>query len=104
MTLIIYDSTGAILTVQDGNYVSPEGELKFVEKDIPDGYIVKSVDPETKEPVLKEIPKTEEQQKLADLEAKQAEDDERYIDQEYRLTLLELGLDDTETAPDSNGQ
>lgn len=74
------------------------GKIASLEADIPDGYRLDSINPETKEPVLKEIPKTEEQQKLADLEAKQAEDDERYIDQEYRLTLLELGLDDTETA------
>lgn len=73
------------------------GEIASLEVDIPEGYRLDSINPETKEPALKEIPKTEEQQKLADLEAKQAEDDERYIDQEYRLTLLELGLDDTET-------
>ena len=80
------------------------GKIASLEVDIPDGYRLDSINPETKEPILKEIPKTEEQRKLADLEAKQAEDDERYVDQEYRLTLLELGLDDTETTPDSNGQ
>lgn len=97
-TIIIYKDSGEIIFSQSGSDVSLEGDVNAIEIDVPAGYYVKFVDPETNEPVLKEIPKTEEQQKLADLEAKQAEDDERYIDQEYRLTLLELGLDDTETA------
>lgn len=97
----IYTADGHIIMLLSDTGL---GEIASLEADIPDGYRLDSINPETKEPVLKEIPKTEEQQKLADLEAKQAEDDERYIDQEYRLTLLELGIDDTETAPDSNGQ
>lgn len=97
----IYTSTGRIILTTTETGI---GSVSAIEAEIPDGFYSESVNPETKEPILKEIPKTEEQQKLADLEAKQAEDDERYIDQEYRLTLLELGLDDTETAPDSNGQ
>lgn len=98
---IIYTTTGRILMTTSETDL---GTVAAVEAEIPDGFYAESINPETKEPVLKEIPKTEEQQKLADLEAKQAEDDERYIDQEYRLTLLELGLDDTETTPDSKGQ
>lgn len=91
----IYTADGHIIMLLSDTGI---GKIASLEVDIPDGYRLDSINPETKEPVLKEIPKTEEQQKLADLEAKQAEDDERYIDQEYRLTLLELGLDDTETA------
>lgn len=91
----IYAEDGHIIMLLSDTGI---GKIASLEVDIPDGYRLDSINPETKEPVLKEIPKTEEQQKLADLEAKQAEDDERYIDQEYRLTLLELGLDDTETA------
>lgn len=90
----IYTADGHIIMLLSDTGL---GEIASLEADIPDGYRLDSINPETKEPVLKEIPKTEEQQKLADIEAKQAEDDERYIDQEYRLTLLELGLDDTET-------
>ena len=92
---LIYTTTGRILMTTSETGI---GSVSAIEAEIPDGYYAESVNPETKEPVLAEIPKTEEQKKLADLEAKQAEDDERYIDQEYRLTLLELGLDDTETA------
>ena len=91
---LIYTTTGRILMTTSETDL---GTVSAIEAEIPDGFYAESINPETKEPVLKEIPKTEEQQKLADLEAKQAEDDERYIDQEYRLTLLELGLDDTET-------
>ena len=96
-TTIIYTTTGRILMTTSETGI---GLVSAIEAEIPDGFYAESINPETKEPVLAEIPKTEEQQKLADLEAKQAEDDERYIDQEYRLTLLELGIEDT----DSTGQ
>lgn len=91
-TTIIYTSTGQIILTTSETSL---GTVSALEAEIPEGFYADSVNPETGEPVLKEIPKTEEQQKLADLEAKQAEDDERYIDQEYRLTLLELGIEDT---------
>lgn len=94
MYTLIYTTTGRILMTTSETGI---GSVSAIEAEIPDGFYAESINPETKEPVLKEIPKTEEQKKLADLETKQAEDDERYIDQEYRLTLLELGLDDTET-------
>lgn len=96
-TTLIYTTTGRILMTTSETSL---GAVSTLEAEIPEGFYAESVNPETKEPVLAEIPKTEEQQKLADLEAKQAEDDERYIDQEYRLTLLELGIEDT----DSTGQ
>ena len=89
MQTIIYNKSGRIImaTSQIGL-----GTISAIEYDVPAGYYVESVNPETGEPVLKENPKTEEQQRLDELEAKQAEDDERYIDQEYRMTLLELGI------------
>lgn len=95
MYTLIYTTTGRILMTTSETSL---GAVSALEAEIPEGYYAESINLETKEPVLAEIPKTEEQQKLADLEAKQAEDDERYIDQEYRLTLLELGIEDTETA------
>ena len=95
MQTIIYSESGKIIMTTSETAL---GAVSAIECDVPDGYYVERVNPETGEPVLKENPKTEEQQRLDELEAKQAEDDERYIDQEYRMTLLELGLDDTETA------
>lgn len=89
MQTIIYNSTGRIIMTTSEIGL---GKVSAIEYEIPDSYYVESVNPETGEPVLKENPKTEEQQRLDELEAKQAEDDERYIDQEYRLTLMELGL------------
>ena len=89
-TLIVYNSAGKIVVAVSGEE-SYEGAAMTV-ADVQDGYYVKSISPETGEPVLAEIPKTEEQQRLDELEAKQAEDDERYIDQEYRMALMELGL------------
>lgn len=90
MTSIIYSKNGQVIFTMGGSQAW--GSVGCIECDVPDGCYVESVNPETGVPVLKENPKTEEQQKIADLEAKQAEDDERYVDQEYRLTLMELGL------------
>ena len=89
MQTIIYSESGKIIMTTSETGM---GAVSAIEYDVPDGYYVESVNPETGEPVLAELPKTEEQQRLEALEAKQAEDDERYIDQEYRLTIMELGL------------
>lgn len=68
-TVIIYKDSGEIIFSQSGNDVSADGGVNIVEADVPDGYYVKSVDPETNEPVLEPIPKTEEQQRIDALEA-----------------------------------
>lgn len=64
LNTIIYDSTGAIIvaTSQTGM-----GAVSSVEIDIPDGYTVSSVNIETGEPVLQEIPKTDEQKQIDSL-------------------------------------
>lgn len=67
MTLIIYDSKGNMLMSQTGDYLKPDGELKYIEYEVPEGYIVKSVDPETNEPVLEPIPLTKEQQDIKEI-------------------------------------
>lgn len=66
LTTIIYNSTGGIImtTSQTGM-----GAVSSIEYDIPDGYTVSSVNTETGEPVLEEIPLTKEQQDIADLKA-----------------------------------
>lgn len=74
MYTLIYTTTGRILMTTSETGI---GSVSAIEAEIPDGFYAESINPETKEPVLKEIPKTEEQKKLADLETKQAEDDER---------------------------
>lgn len=68
MTLIIYDSKGNMLMSVTGDYLKPDGELKYIEYEVPEGYIVKSVNLETDEPVLEPIPKTDEQLRLEALE------------------------------------
>lgn len=61
---IIYDSTGAIImTTSQTGY----GKISAIEADIPDGYYVASVNPETGEPVLEEIPKSDEQKQIDEL-------------------------------------
>lgn len=66
-TLILYNGEEVIMT-QSGIKTLP----KVLLYDVPDGYYVESMNPDTGEPVLKEIPKTEEQQRLSELEAKVA--------------------------------
>lgn len=70
-TLLIYDNAGTIYYQQAGYYALPDG-LPCIEAEIPAGYYAKSVDTETKEPVLAEFPKSETDQRLAALEAQVA--------------------------------
>lgn len=66
LNTIIYSSTGAIiLTTTQTGY----GNISAVEVDVPDGYYVKSVIPETGQPVIESVPKTEEQKRLDAIEA-----------------------------------
>ncbi|MBN7575400.1 hypothetical protein C1H57_08270 [Clostridium sp. 2-1] len=59
-TLIIYDITGTILSSPiTGGYIKPTGELHYLELEIPEGKIIKSINTETKEPVLEDIPKSD---------------------------------------------
>ncbi|AQS03534.1 hypothetical protein [Clostridium beijerinckii] len=61
-TLIIYDSTGTILSSPiTGGYIKPTGELHYLEVEITEGKVVTRVDT-TKMPhvpVYEDIPKTE---------------------------------------------
>ena len=59
-TLIIYDITGTILSSPiTGGYIKPTGELHYLELEIPEGKLIKSINTETKEPVLEDIPKSD---------------------------------------------
>lgn len=71
MTTIIYDQTGRILMTQSGDMGATEADVLTYE--VPDGYRAVSVDPVTKEVTLEEIPKTEAEKQLADLQEKVAE-------------------------------
>lgn len=63
---IIYTTTGRILMTTSETSL---GSVSALEAEIPEGYYAESVNPETKEPVLAEIPKTAEQQRLDELAA-----------------------------------
>ncbi|AQR96095.1 hypothetical protein [Clostridium saccharoperbutylacetonicum] len=60
-TLIIYDNTGYIYLQITGSYRIPQGGLNYLEvdEDSSKGKIIKSVNVETKELVLEDVPKTE---------------------------------------------
>lgn len=63
-TVIIYTNTGEILATLMGENVSAANGTNIIETDIPDGYTFSSVNPETGEPVLEEIPKSDEQAQI----------------------------------------
>lgn len=71
MTTIIYDQNGRILMTQSGDMGVTEANVLTYE--VPDGYWAVSVDPVTKKVTLEEIPKTEAEKQLADLQEKVAE-------------------------------
>lgn len=71
-TLLIYDSTGYIWVNISGDYRLPEG-LPYVETEVPEGYYAESVNPATGEPVLAEIPKSQQELEMEALKARVAE-------------------------------
>lgn len=71
--VIIYTNTGEILATLMGENVSAANGANIIETDIPDGYTFSSVNPETGEPVLEEIPKSDEQQQIDELKKTVAE-------------------------------
>lgn len=74
-TLIIYDNEGYIIQTITGFYRVPVG-IPYLEIEIPEGKYIAGVNVDTKEPVLEDLPKSEnqilkerlEQQELALLE------------------------------------
>lgn len=70
-TLVIYDEKGNVLMTRGGESENPV-DVSCIVKDIPDGYYVESVNTETKEPVLKEFPKSDTDRRLEELEAQVA--------------------------------
>lgn len=65
MQTIVFDENGnIIMTTSRTGY----GKVSAIEADVPNGYYIKSVNPETNEPVLEPIPKTDEQLRLEALE------------------------------------
>ena len=71
MTTIIYDQTGRIIMTQSGDMGATE--VHVLTHEVPKGYHPVSVNPETKEVTLEEVPKTETEQQIAELQAKVAE-------------------------------
>ena len=68
-TIVIYDNNGEIYMTQSGDDVTAENGVNITETEIPEGFYPSSVNPDTKEVIFAEIPKTKEQQDIADLKA-----------------------------------
>lgn len=64
MTIIYNKSNGKVILMMSETIEA----VSSVVSDIPDGYIVSSVNTETVEPVFEPIPKTEDQQRIEALE------------------------------------
>lgn len=60
-TLIIYDNIGQIFIQMSGSYIVPNGGIQYLEVDstIHENKIIKGVNVATKELILEDIPKTE---------------------------------------------
>ena len=60
-TLAIYDNTGCIFLQITGSYVIPQGGVQYLEIEIPEGKIIKSIDTSVTphEPVFEDAPKSE---------------------------------------------
>lgn len=93
LNTIIYDETGSIImTTSQTGY----GKISAIEAEVTDGYYVKSVDPETGEPVLEEIPKSDEQKQIDDLKKTVAQLQEAAALQQ-QITDAIIGADETES-------
>lgn len=92
-TLILYDDSGRVVMTQSGIDYSA---CKTLITDIPDGYYAASVNPETGEPVLEEIPKSDEQKQIDDLKKTVAELQEAAALQQ-QITDAIIGADETES-------
>lgn len=70
-TLIIYDNTGTVRMTQAGDIDIPQW-VQMAVADIPDGQYAKAVDPETGAVTLEEIPQTDTERRISELEAQVA--------------------------------
>ena len=66
-TLIIHNQDGTVILTQSGSFAMPES-VGMVVADVPAGQTVDSVNVETGEVILKELPKSETEQRLDSLE------------------------------------
>ena len=87
-----------IYTIEGKPIYTVNGEIGgYVEVEEPEeGYYLAGIDLETGEAIYAEEEKTADE-RLAELEQQLADADAMNVDQEYRLTLMELGIDETET-------
>ena len=67
-TLIIHNQDGTVILTQSGSFTMPES-VGMVVADVPAGQTVDHVNVETGEVVLKELPKSETEQRLDTLES-----------------------------------
>lgn len=93
LNTIIYDETGSIImTTSQTGY----GKISAIEADIPDGYYAASVNTETGEVVLEEIPKSDEQQQIDELK-KAVEELKNASDEQKKVTDAMLGVTEEES-------
>ena len=71
-SLIIYDDAGALVMPCFGSYTKPQGNLHYMEVEVPAGKMVTRVDvttdSENHQPVLVDLPISNEQKQILDLQ------------------------------------
>lgn len=92
LNTVIYDENGTIImTTSQTGY----GKISAIESDIPAGYYASSVNTETGEVVLEEIPKSSEQVQIDDLKKIVAEL-KVSSDEQKRITDVIIGAEESE--------
>lgn len=92
MQTIVFDENGnIIMTTSRTGY----GKVSAIEADVPNGYYIKSVNPETNEPVLEEIPKSDEQRQIDALK-EQVDALQAASDEQKRITDVIIGAEESE--------
>lgn len=69
MTLIVYDTSGKIVSVITSESISSENNYAVITADVPEDKFVKSVNPQTKEVELGNVAKTDYESRLSAIEA-----------------------------------
>lgn len=93
MMTVVYDSTGRPIFTVDAD-IDVAGTVKI--ENAPEGYYLKSVNPETGEPVFEEIPKSDEQAQIDALK-EQVAALQAAAAQQQKITDAIIGVDEKES-------
>lgn len=67
-TIIIYGNNGKIYMTLSGEDITIENGVNITETEVPEGFYPSSINPDTKEVIFSEIPKSKEQLQIEELQ------------------------------------